>query len=75
MKYPIFFGNGIKNIEDSVEKMRKGGKLYITHKFPKGLPHLGGQEGELEIVTSELEGLLHGVENRLSKYLEQKLIS
>lgn len=75
MKYPIFFGNTIQNIETSIEKMKKGGKLYIAHKFPENISYLGGQEGDLEIATSELEGIIHGVENRLSKFLEQKLIS
>ena len=75
MKYPIFFGNGIKNIEDSIEKMKTGGKLYIPHTFSKDLPLMGGKSGDLEIIVSELEKLIHGAENHLSKYLEQKFMS
>ena len=73
MNYPILFGNSIKDIERTIELLRRGGKAYIPHTFPPSVKHLGGKSGDLELPLSELERIVNAVEQKLSKFLESKL--
>lgn len=73
LSYPILFGNDIKSVENSIETIKKGGRAYIKHTFPKDITLVGGQSGDLEITRPELERIIHGAERRLSQYLELKL--
>lgn len=73
MNYPILFGNSLKNVENSIEKIKKGGRAFIQHTFPKDTQLIGGQTGDLDLPSQELERIIDGVERKLSQYLESKL--
>lgn len=73
MSYPVLFGNDIKSVENSIDTIKRGGRAYITHTFPKDTKLVGGQSGDLELPRSELERIITGAERKLSQYLESKL--
>lgn len=75
MSYPIFMGHGVKYVENSIDQINQGKRVFIKHTFPKDRAHVGGQTADLELPLIELERIIHMVERKLSRYLESNLSS
>lgn len=72
--YPVLFGSDIKQVEDSIDRLKKGGvTVSIQHTFGKDVQYVGGTTGNLYLPQAELEGIVRGAERRLSQYLELKM--
>lgn len=75
MSYPVLASWDIKYIETLIEKIDQGSRSIIKYTFPKDRPYVGGHSGDIELPSVALKGIINGVERRLSKYLESKLIT
>lgn len=73
MKYPILLGSDIKQVENMIGTLERGGQVTLKHTFPPSTPLVGGTSGDLELPLSELKGIVTGAEKKLSRYLESKL--
>lgn len=66
----------IKNIEDSLEKFKKGVnvQMWVQHTFDKDVPLLAGKTGNLLIPEDQLQQIITCTEQRLSKFLESHIV-
>lgn len=73
MNYPVLLGNDIKQVENMIGVLERGGQVSIKLTFPPSTPLVGGRSGDLELPLTELRGIVHGAERKLSRFLESKL--
>lgn len=75
LDYPLPIGHSIKSIESYIDKLNQGG-FRITQKVtvPKDIEEFGGKNLDIEIPLTQLQSIITGVEGRLSKYLESKIL-
>lgn len=73
LKYPLWIGQPISEIEDWIEMYRKkpDSTLSIKWIFQEDIPLIKDKEVELILPELELRGIIIAVNQRLSSYLEE----
>jgi len=75
VNYPIWMAHSITFIEGYLTKYRNGNVMItIQITLPKKIPALSSQTVDAILPEMELERIIHGIERKLSQYLESKLI-